>query len=205
MWTLPCPPPGSIAAARRCHAQSAPGWYSAAPRAYMLAPLIFSQDRPAIARRIDELLRRVIDRGHAFENLLIGGIGRRRRAAPGIDQPLDRRAVEHFERPERAAARAPQIKRRRVDHQEVFQEHPKPSRPSMKLIRPREEARERGDARRVGGLHPKRWALADMPGQALDLILARLDDAAQQVVAVGKSAQLGKAGRLVIARRDREV
>src|SRR6185437_6756563 len=82
---------------------------------------------------------------------------------------------------------------------------PKPSRPSMKLIRPREEARERGDARRVGGLHPKRWALADMPGQALDLILARLDDAAQQVVAVGKSAQLGKAGRLVIARRDREV
>src|SRR6185437_5262944 len=130
-----------------------------APRAYLLAPLIFSQDRPAIARRIDELLRRVIDRGHAFENLLIGGIGRRRRAAPGIDQPLDRRAVEHFERPERAAARAPQIKRRRVDHQEVFQEHPKPSRPSMKLIRPREEARERGDARRVGGLHPKRWAL----------------------------------------------
>ena len=46
----------------------------------------------------------------------------------------------------------------------------------MKLIRPREEARERGDARRVGGLHPKRWALADMPGQALDLILARLDE-----------------------------
>jgi hypothetical protein len=56
-----------------------------------------------VARPVDDIARRVIDRGQAFEHLLIGrridrravGRGERlRRAAPIVDDALDGRAVE---------------------------------------------------------------------------------------------------------------
>ena len=50
-----------------------------------------------------------------------------------------------------------------------------------------------------------RIARPDAPALALHLVLARLDDEAQQIVGVGKAAQLGKADRLVGARPGDEV
>jgi hypothetical protein len=56
-----------------------------------------------VARPVDDVARRIVDRGQAFEHLLIGrridrravGCGKRlRRAPPIVDQPLDGGAVE---------------------------------------------------------------------------------------------------------------
>ena len=48
-------------------------------------------------------------------------------------------------------------------------------------------------------------ARPDAPALALHLVLARLDDEAQKIVGVGKTAQLGEADRLVGARSGDEV
>src|SRR5690348_5385067 len=78
----------------------------------------------------------------------------------------------------------------------------------MDAVRQAEERLDLGDARvtvTIARLAVRKLAAPDRPAQPLDLILARLDDGAQQVVAVGERAQLREADRLVAARRDREI
>ena len=71
--------------------------------------------RPHVARPIDDVARRIVDRWQAFEHLLIGGrvddraVGagvRLRRAAPIVDHALDGRAVELLQRAELTRAGA---------------------------------------------------------------------------------------------------
>ena len=83
-----------------------------------------------VARPVDDVARRVVDRRHALEHLLVGrrvddaavirseGL---RRAAPIVDHALDGGAVELLQRAELARPRAPAIKRCGVDHEHVFE------------------------------------------------------------------------------------
>ena len=148
-----------------------------------------------IPRRVDDVARGVIDRRIAFQNLLIGdGMDERaivvkglRRAAPVVDHPLDRRAVERMQRDERTIAGALAPKRRRVDDEQVFEQHAQPDREAMLAVGPLEKPRELVYARRARASHAA--ARAQAPRHALDLILARLDHEPQQIIGFGERAQ----------------
>jgi hypothetical protein len=70
-----------------------------------------------VARQIEKLLGREVGGGDAFEDLLVGRVGRLGRAPVLADQRLDRRRVDDVERIERAAAIVARIEGRRVDDQ----------------------------------------------------------------------------------------
>ncbi len=68
-----------------------------------------------VARPVDDVAGRIVDRRHALEHLLIGrrindhpvGIGKRQRRAPPIaDHPLDGGAIELLQRDELATTTA---------------------------------------------------------------------------------------------------
>ena len=156
-----------------------------------------------IPRRVDDVARGVIDSGIAFQDLLIGDgmdqraivLKRLRRAAPVVDDALDRRAVERMQRDQFAAARALAPKRRRVDDEQVFEQHAQPDREAMLAIGPLEKPREL-----VYALSPRpacAAARAQRPRHALDLILARLDDEPQQIIGLGERAKILEADRLI--------
>ena len=63
--------------------------------------------RPRVARRIEQLVSRVVDRGHALQDLLIGGLRCNRGPSVVAQHPLDRRAIDYFQRPELPGPVAP--------------------------------------------------------------------------------------------------
>ena len=128
---------------------------------------------------------------------------RLRRAAPVVDDPLDRRAVERMQRDERTIARALAPKRRRVDDEQVFEQHAQPDREAMLSIGPLEKPRELVYAR--GARAGRAAARTQRPRHALDLILARLDDQPQQIIGLGERAKIFEADRLIGARAGDDV
>jgi len=70
-----------------------------------------------VARQIEKLLGREVGGWDPFEDLLVGRVGRLRRAPVLADQRLDCRSVDDVERVERAAAIVTRIEGRRVDDQ----------------------------------------------------------------------------------------
>src|ERR1700683_5156048 len=186
---------------------------------------------PHVAGPIDNVTGSVVDRRQTFEHLLIGRrinhgpVGRRiwwRRAAPIVDHALDGGAVDLLQRAELAVTGALAIERRRIDDEHVFEQRAQPRLPARNAIGPLEEALDRSDARAnvgvdcdVAGSPPpspqerevsRGRARTDAPALALPLVLARMDDEAKKIVDVGKTAQFGKADRLVGTRlRDKVV
>ena len=142
-----------------------------------------------VARQIEELLGREVGRRNAMQDLLIGGVGRFRRAPVLADQRLDRRPVDDVERIERAAAGIAGIDGRGVDDQHLLDQHPEPVGERAAPVGADEKARDRVDAfrrvRRVGARpRPHRIVLAG------DLVLAGFDHRAQERQRVGEAAQL---------------
>ncbi len=101
------------------------------------------------ARPVDQIRGRVVDRWIAFENLLIGGgidhlpafDSGLRRAAPIVDDGLDRRAVKRQQRLQPSAAIALHVERWRVDDEKIFEDQPQPIGKSMLPVGPPEEWR----------------------------------------------------------------
>ena len=142
-----------------------------------------------VARQIEEFVGREVGRRHAVQHLLIGGVGRLRRAAVLADQRLDGRSVDDVERIKRAAARIAGIDGGGVDDQHVLDQHAQPVGEGTTPIGADEKARHRVDAfrwiRRVGARsRPDRVVLAR------DLVLAGFDHRAQKRQRVGEAAQL---------------
>ena len=79
-----------------------------------------------VARQVQKLVGGEIRRRHAVQHLLIGGVGRVGRAAVLADQGLDRRPIDDVEGIEAPAAVIARVDRRRVDHRQVFEQHPEP-------------------------------------------------------------------------------
>ena len=114
---------------------------------------------------------------------------RARRAAPGVEHRLDGRAVERMQREQGAGAVALAPQRRRVDDEQVFEDHPQPGAPVMRAVRAVRRIFRPSRSARVG-VAPGFGA--DGPVHPLDLVLARLDDEAQQIIGVGQRAQIGE-------------
>ena len=156
--------------------------------------------RADVARQVEKLVGGEIGRRHAVQHLLIGRVGRLGRAPVLADQRLDRRAVDHVERIERSGAVVARIDRRRVDDQQVLEQHAQPVAERAAPVGPGEERERRVDA--GGGVRQVR-ARALAHGEVLrrDLVLARLDDGAQQRQRVGERAQFGE-GDAALGARD---
>ena len=79
-----------------------------------------------VARQVQKLVGGEIGGRNAVQHLLIGRVGRLGRAPVLADQRLDRRAVDHVERVEVSGAVVARVDRRRVDDQQVFEQHSQP-------------------------------------------------------------------------------
>jgi hypothetical protein len=166
-----------------------------------------------IARPIGQVAYRIIDGRITFQNLLIGsGVDKRvavevglRHAAPGIDHRFDRGPVKRQERLQPAAPIAAHIERRRVGHENLFEEHAQPIGKAMDAVRPGEKVFHRRDTRRVrSGTRPT-IPRGDVPGLTRGLILSRLDDKTQKIVTIGERAQRRKGNRLEGTRECRKI
>ncbi len=165
---------------------------------------------PDVARPVEEITDGIIDRRIAFQDLLIGDgtddlavfdIGLRR-APPIVDDGLDRRAVDRQKRGQASGPVARLVKRRRIDDEQLFEQEPQPIGERMATVGPCEEGLDRGDARIIARLLAAR---ADRPGEACDLVFARLDDEPQEIIAFGETPQSRERYRLVDARQRRKI
>ena len=157
-----------------------------------------------VARQIEKLVGREVGGGDALEDLLIGGVGRFRRAAVLADQRLDRRAVDDVERIERAAPGVARIDGRRVDDQHLLDQHPEPVGERMAPVGTGEKAADRVDALR----HVRRIRSRPRPHRIAlrgDLVLAGLDHRAQERQGVREAAQFRERDAVLGARDIVEV
>ena len=174
---------------------------------------------PGVARHVEQLLAGVLAGRHALDHLLVGGAVQGSPAGR-VQDPLDGGAVDQFEGEQAAAPGAPLVDRRGVQDEQILGEHANPGAEWVLQVGVGQEILDLLDPRvgavLLGGLHSP---LLDVPGELLNLILAGLDDQAQQVVAVGDGPQLGEghafvglglnldvvAGREVVGPADAEV
>ncbi len=163
-----------------------------------------------IARTIEQVARRIVDRWQAFENLLIGDrinfyailYERPRRAAPGVQDRFYGRAVQRMQRDQGAGAVALAPQGRRVDDEQILENHPHPGGKIMGAVR---AGQEFCDPRHLCGICGLARFRTDRPAQPLDLVLARLDHQPQQIIGLGQRAQIGEGERLIGAGRDIEI
>ncbi len=156
--------------------------------------------RARVARQVEQLVAGQQLPRPAVDHLLEGR-RRRPRAAPGlVEQELDRGAVDDIETDDLAAAVAAQLERRRIEHQNVFEQLAQPGRERPLAVRPAPEIGKRRRAcRRVRGRNPCRARL-DRPVELFDLVLAGLDRQARDVMGVGQRAQFVERDRLISGR-----
>ena len=101
---------------------------------------------------------------------------------------------------EGAAAAVARVDRRRVDDEQVLDQHAQPVGERMPAVRPGEQRQRRVDP--VGGIRTIRMRPhAHGEGLRRDLVLARLDDGAQERQRIGERAQFGK-GNAAFGARD---
>ncbi len=163
-----------------------------------------------VARQVEELVGRKIRRRNTVEHLLKGWIGGLGRPTVLADQRLDRRAVDDVERMKGAGARVARIDGRRVDDEQVLDEDAQPVAKGMLSVGPREQ--RQGDVDLFGAGGPvNAHALADGEVLRRELVLARLDDGAQERQRIGERAQFSeadaafRAGNIIEVRAERIV
>ena len=124
-----------------------------------------------------------------MQHLLIGRIGRLGRPPVLPDQRLDRCPVDHVERIEVSAAVVARIERRRVDDEEVLDQHAQPVAERAAPVGAGEESERLVDARRgLGQVRARPRAHGEILRR--DLVLAGLDHGAQERKRIGERAQL---------------
>jgi hypothetical protein len=111
-------------------------------------------------------------------------LGRQRRPAVFADEPLEQRAVHHLGNAV-AAARRREVDRRRVDDEQILDEHALPLREGVDAVGEPERLLDR--ARLLAAV--RAVAALDAEALPLHLVLARLDGQAEQV-----EAALGRVG-----------
>jgi len=113
--------------------------------------------------------------------------------------------VKRHERLQLAAPVAAHIERRRVGHENLFEEHAQPIGKAMDAVGPGEKVFHRRDPRRVRRGRRPIITRHDAPRLTRGLILSCLDDKTQKIVSVGERAQRRKGNRLEGTRERREI